>query len=69
MFFEFSWGKNDGTTIREYVFGVELAGETEIILGDEHEEYKWCSFEEAIGLLQKENNIKAYLEFRKRFMR
>ena len=42
--------------IKEYVFAVEIDTNTDAILSDEHEEKKWCNFEEALKLLKYENN-------------
>jgi lipoyl(octanoyl) transferase len=67
MFFTFTWEKGD-TKITEYVFGVELSDERPVILSDEHEDQRWCSYAEAIALLEKDNNKNAYREFRGRFM-
>ncbi len=67
VFFTFTWSKGE-TVITEYVFGVELMNEREIALSDEHEDQRWCSFEEAIELLEKDNNKNAYREFQKKYM-
>lgn len=67
MFYQFIWDKKD-VRISEYVFGVELSDVFDINLGDEHDDYKWCSFEEVLGFLEKENNKKAYAEFKKIFL-
>lgn len=66
-FFSFTWQKND-TLIYEYVFGVELKDERVIILSDEHEDYRWCSFDEAMTLLEKDNNKAAYRVFKEKFI-
>jgi dihydroneopterin triphosphate diphosphatase len=67
MFYTFTWQKGN-TVITEYVFGVELLTERKVKLSDEHEDQKWCSFDQAIKLLEKENNKNAFKEFKKKFM-
>lgn len=44
---------------KEYVFGMEITPETSIKLSWEHDEMKWCSFEEALSLLKYETNKEA----------
>jgi lipoyl(octanoyl) transferase len=63
MFHSFTWMKGD-ITITEFVYGVELKDEYKIQLGSEHDAYQWCGFDEALSLLEKENNKKALFEFR-----
>lgn len=63
MFYSFVWMKGP-ITITEFVYGVELDEERNITLGAEHDAYRWCSFDEALSLLEKENNKKALLEFK-----
>ena len=46
--------------IKEYVFAVEIDTNTDAILSDEHEEKKWCNFEEALKLLKYENNKEGF---------
>jgi len=67
MFYSFTWEKGP-VVITEYVFGVELTEERPIVLSKEHNDQRWCSFEEAVGLLGKDNNIKALKEFNSRFI-
>lgn len=62
MFFSFTWEKK-GKLIYEYVYGVELEPEQTITLSEEHTEYKWCSFDDALELLEKDNNKNAFKEF------
>ena len=50
------WAKKTGFIITEYVFLIEIDRNINIILSDEHEDYKWCEFNEAYQLLEKENN-------------
>lgn len=50
------WAKKTGFMITEYVYAVELNKEVDIILSEEHDESKWCDFEEAYEKLGKENN-------------
>lgn len=52
------WAKKTGFIITEYVFSVELDRDIIIKLSEEHDDYKWCEFNEAYNLLEKENNKK-----------
>ena len=61
--YRFEW-KRDEQTILEFVYGVELNFNQQIILSSEHDEHKWCNFEEAISILGRENNKKAFEAFR-----
>ena len=63
MFFSFTWNKGE-VLISEYVFGAELKNEHEITLSDEHEDYMWCDFNEAVNMLEKDNNKMAYKIFK-----
>ena len=68
MFYQFTWVKNKDTQISEYVFGVELPDTIDIKLGNEHDDYRWCSYDEAQKTLEKDNNKKAFMEFKSRFI-
>jgi len=61
--YRFSWEKSNYTVV-ELVYGVEVALKKIKLNPEEHNEYKWCCFEEAVGLLGRENNKKAYLAFK-----
>lgn len=50
------WRKQNGFVITEYVYAVKIDRGQEILLSDEHVEYKWCDFDEAYDTLGKENN-------------
>lgn len=64
----FDWKKGENTII-EFVFGVEIARNSKIVLNkSEHSEYKWCSFEEAMNILGRDNNKRAFEEFKKKFI-
>ena len=41
------WAKKTGFMITEYVFSVELDRNINITLSEEHDDYKWCDFNEA----------------------
>ena len=45
--------------IKEHVFGVEISPNEKIVIGWEHTEYKWFSFEEALKLLKWKENKEA----------
>jgi len=68
MFLSFDWRKNRLTNIKEFVFAAELIRGSKILLGEEHDDYRWCSFEESIVLLGKKNNKRAFSEFKRKFM-
>ena len=54
--FEFS----DPNLNKEYVYGVEVSPEEEVVLdGKEHSEYRWCSIEDALQLLHWKENKEA----------
>lgn len=42
--------------IKEYVFGVEIQPSAEIVVGEEHSQFKWCNYREAIKILKWEEN-------------
>ncbi len=55
-YFEFS----DPHPNQEYVYGVEISPSKDIVLdGEEHSEYRWCSFQEALRLLHWKENKEA----------
>jgi len=55
-YFEFS----DPNLNQEYVYGVEVSPTEELVLdGEEHSEYRWCSFQEALQLLSWKENKEA----------
>ena len=62
-----SFGK-DFYVVPEYAFAVELSNE-EIVLSDEHKEYKWCKYDEVKELLQWDSNKTALWEINERIAR
>ena len=47
----------DPHLVKEYVFGVEVSSDEKVVLdGKEHSEFKWCSFQEALRLLEWKGN-------------
>lgn len=50
------WAKKSGFMITEYVYAVELNKDANVVLSEEHDDYKWCNFEEAYETLGKDNN-------------
>lgn len=60
--YRFEWKRGD-QTILEFVYGVELSFDQNITLSSEHDEFKWCSFDEAISILGRDNNKKAFKAF------
>lgn len=43
--------------MQDYCFAVEISNMSNIILCDEHEEFKWCSYDEALQYLKWEHNL------------
>lgn len=65
----FPWENKKGEPMIDLVYGVELDANASITINpDEHSEYKWVSFAEAMGLLGRENNKKAFLHFKEKKM-
>lgn len=60
----FKWGK-EIAVIPEFSFGVEVY-DRNIKISQEHSEYKWFSFEEAIGKLKWDSNKNALWELNHR---
>lgn len=60
------WGEEQ-FVVREYSFGAE-AGDTEIILSTEHEQFKWAEYEEAIELLTFDSNKTALWELNNKLL-
>jgi len=55
-YFEFS----DPDSIKEYVYGVEVSPEEEVVLdGKEHSEYRWCNIQDSLQLLHWKENKEA----------
>lgn len=51
--FSFSCGEKDITVI---VFAAEVSGDQEIVINNEHVEYKWVGFEDALRILKYEDD-------------
>ena len=64
---EYTWGE-DVYLVKEYCFGVKIDGQ-EIILSDEHPEYRWVSYEEAKKLLKWDSDKTALWELNERLKR
>jgi 8-oxo-dGTP pyrophosphatase MutT (NUDIX family) len=46
--------------VKEYAFGVEVSSDEKVVLdGNEHSEFKWCSFHEALRLMKWKGNREA----------
>lgn len=54
------WG-DDCYVVPEYCFGVRVDGK-EILLSEEHAEYRWCSYEDAVKHLKYDSNRTALWE-------
>ena len=59
--------KNNIYVVYEYAFGININDE-DIRLSDEHEEYKWVNYEEAINLLKYDSNKTALFELNERLV-
>lgn len=65
----FPWENKRGEPNIDLVYGVEISRDSEVkISPEEHSEYKWCSFDEAMELLGKDNNKKAFEHFKEKVM-
>ena len=49
----------DVEEIKEYVFMAYVTGQQELEISSEHDQYKWCRFNEALGLLYWSENKEA----------
>jgi dATP pyrophosphohydrolase len=63
----FLWGKDVYNAI-EYCFGV-CVDDVELIISDEHQEYKWVDYEEAFKLFKWDSNRNALWELNERIKR
>jgi dATP pyrophosphohydrolase len=65
----FSWENKRGEPNIDLVYGVEIPRDSEVKINlEEHSEYKWCSFDEVMELLGKDNNKKAFEYFKEKVM-
>ena len=64
---EYTWG-DDVFVIPEYTFGVEVNNK-HLELSEEHEEYRWVNYEEAVKMLKWDSNKNALWELNERLMR
>ena len=63
----FPWENKRNEPNIDLVYGVEISENDEVKINpEEHSEYKWCTFDEAMGLLGKENNKKAFEYFKEK---
>jgi dATP pyrophosphohydrolase len=65
-FGSYLWGP-DVTEIPEYAFGLKVV-DRQIVLSDEHDQYRWALFEAALERLHWESNRKALAELHKRIL-
>ena len=63
---EFNY-KNNIYIVYEYAFGIKINNE-EIKLSDEHQEYRWVNYDEAIELLKYDSNKTALFELNERLI-
>ncbi len=52
--------KKDNLWLTEYVYAIEVPEQYNLILSEEHEEYRWVLFEEALKLLKWNTNKEAF---------
>lgn len=52
----FEFDANELGILKEYVFGIQIASDTNIKLSEEHTEMKWCDLDESLVLLKYDNN-------------
>ncbi|AGK96075.1 NUDIX domain-containing protein [Clostridium pasteurianum] len=64
---KFLWGENV-YIINEYCYGVKIINK-ELKLSNEHTEYKWLNYDDAISLLKWDGNKTALWELNKRLIR
>jgi len=65
----FAWENKDGEPNIDLVYGVEISKDKKVTINpEEHSEYRWCSLEETLKLLGKENNKKAFKQFKRKVM-
>lgn len=63
----FSWENKRGEPNIDLVYGVEIDIDSQIKINPaEHSESKWCLFDEAMELLGKDNNKKAFTHFQEK---
>jgi len=39
--------------LKAFAFGVEVSSDEKVVLGKEHSEFKWCSFQETLKLIEE----------------
>ena len=49
----------DVEKLTEYVFVARVVGQQEVEVSSEHDQYRWCRFDEALGLLSWSENKEA----------
>lgn len=54
----YRWGE-DVAYIPEYVFSANVSPDTQIRISEEHTEYRWCGFDQALDLLEWDSNKQA----------
>ncbi len=59
--YRFDWQRSSGERILEFVHAVRIPRDSKVVLSpEEHEDYKWCSHDEAQTTLSKDNNKKSF---------
>jgi len=63
---KFEWVKPKKGTMTEYVFGIEVDKNTKVKISDEHDDFKWCTIDEALRKLGKRNNKNSFMILNKK---
>lgn len=63
VIYTFDWSRND-IRYDEFVRGIEIPFNSQIKLSEEHQDFKWCSFDEALSLLKHESNKPGFIKIK-----
>lgn len=59
--YKFDWRRSSGECILEFVHAIRISRDSKVVLSPtEHEDFKWCSYDEAQQTLSKDNNKKSF---------
>lgn len=60
VLYRYDWQRSSGERILEFVHAIRIPRDSNVVLSpEEHEDFKWCSFDEALQTLGKDNNKKS----------
>lgn len=61
VLYKFDWKNKHGDTVLEFVYAIEYPEGLEIVLSpDEHDDYRWCTYDVAMETLFTQNNKNAF---------